>query len=41
MDALQAFLLGLMAAWTPSLIVLAWMLRRALGSKERQADVHG
>ena len=26
MSNLQAFLLGVMAAWTPSLILLAWML---------------
>jgi hypothetical protein len=24
----QAFFLGAMAAWTPSLLVLAWLLRR-------------
>jgi hypothetical protein len=27
MSALQAFFLGIMAAWTPSLIFLAWVLR--------------
>jgi hypothetical protein len=27
MDTLHAFLLGVMLAWTPSLIVLAWALR--------------
>ena len=26
-SALQAFFLGMMAAWTPSLILLAWVLR--------------
>jgi len=26
MSTLQAFLLGLMVAWTPSVLVLAWML---------------
>jgi hypothetical protein len=29
MDSLQAFLLGIMIAWTPSVLLLAWMLRRA------------
>jgi hypothetical protein len=27
MDILQAFFLGLMVAWTPSLVLLAWLLR--------------
>jgi hypothetical protein len=26
MSTLEAFFLGLMAAWTPSLLLLAWML---------------
>jgi hypothetical protein len=26
MTTFQAFLLGMMVAWTPSLLVLAWML---------------
>jgi hypothetical protein len=26
MTTLEAFLLGIMVAWTPSLLVLAWML---------------
>lgn len=26
MDAWEAFLLGMMMAWTPSVIVLAWLL---------------
>jgi hypothetical protein len=30
MSNTQAFLLGLMAAWIPSLIVLAWLLRRRM-----------
>ena len=30
MSTVQAFLLGMMVAWTPSLIVLAWVLRDAL-----------
>jgi hypothetical protein len=28
MSAMQSFLLGVMAAWTPSVIVLAWALRQ-------------
>jgi hypothetical protein len=28
MTTLQAFLLGMMVAWTPSLLVLAWFLFR-------------
>jgi hypothetical protein len=27
MDAIQAFLMGVMVAWTPSLVLLAWLLR--------------
>ena len=27
MSAMQYFLLGFMVSWTPSLIVVAWMLR--------------
>jgi len=35
MTALQIFLLGIMAAWTPSLVVLAWLIYRApLAAKE-------
>jgi hypothetical protein len=30
MSNTQAFVLGLMAAWTPSLIILAWLLRRSI-----------
>ena len=29
MDAVQAFLMGMMVAWTPSLVLLAWLLRDA------------
>jgi hypothetical protein len=28
MSTVQAFLLGFMTAWTPHLLLLAWMLRR-------------
>jgi hypothetical protein len=27
MDAVHAFFLGVMVAWTPSLLILAWYLR--------------
>jgi hypothetical protein len=27
MSTTQAFLLGVMAAWTPTLVILAWLLR--------------
>jgi hypothetical protein len=39
MSTLQAFLLGLMAAWTPPLILLAWMLRHRRGSEDRSGSV--
>jgi hypothetical protein len=29
MSALQGFFLGMMAAWTPSLVILGWILRDA------------
>ena len=29
MSTIQAFFLGMMVAWTPSLIVLAWLFRGA------------
>jgi hypothetical protein len=29
MNAVQCFLLGMMVAWTPTLVVLAWLLRWA------------
>jgi len=28
-DPLQAFLFGVMVAWSPSLLILAWLLLRA------------
>ena len=34
MSNIQAFILGLMAAWTPGLIILAWLLRRAIVDEE-------
>ena len=30
MSAMEYFLLGVMVSWTPSLIVLAWLVRPAL-----------
>ena len=29
MSGLQAFALGMMIAWTPSLVILAWLIIRA------------
>jgi hypothetical protein len=34
----QAFLLGMMVAWTPSLLLLAWLLRDAPILPEQQAQ---
>jgi hypothetical protein len=31
---IQAFILGLMAAWTPGLIILAWLLRHSIVDEE-------
>ena len=39
MEALQAFLLGMMAAWIPSMVLLAWMLRRDLTSQEEREEM--
>jgi hypothetical protein len=33
MSTSQAFLLGIMVAWTPSLIMLAWILRHSGGAQ--------
>jgi hypothetical protein len=36
MTTLQAFLLGMMVAWTPSLVLLGWfLLRRAISGPSR------
>jgi hypothetical protein len=40
MSNTQAFLLGMMAAWTPSLIILAWFLRRSVVDEHPTADEH-
>jgi hypothetical protein len=37
-DPVQAFFLGMMAAWTPSLVLLAWMLWRDAGSGHEQGQ---
>lgn len=34
MTATESFLLGIMVAWTPSLIVLAWLIGPAWKSEE-------
>jgi hypothetical protein len=41
MTALQAFLLGLMAAWTPCLLLLAWLLpyRPITDSEDQPSDL--
>jgi hypothetical protein len=39
MTALQAFFFGMMVAWTPSLILLAWMLWRDGTSQDELGDV--
>jgi hypothetical protein len=36
MNGLEVFLLGMMAAWTPSLLVLAWALWRAPTDPSRE-----
>jgi hypothetical protein len=37
MSVVEAFLLGMMAAWMPSLVILAWVLRDApLGASGEQ-----
>ena len=40
MNAVQAFFLGMMAAWTPAFIVLAWMLWRDTISQDEAGDEH-
>jgi hypothetical protein len=35
MIAMQSFLLGVMVAWMPSLIVLAWLLWREMQLEDR------
>jgi hypothetical protein len=39
MSAIELFLLGVMVAWTPSLVVMAWLLQSA--SEERREDELG
>jgi hypothetical protein len=40
MSTIQVFLLGMMAAWTPSVMALAWFLWRA-GPGDYQDERHG
>jgi hypothetical protein len=42
MTATQLFLFGIMVAWTPSLIVLAWLLQSAAspGLEDRQNSLY-
>jgi len=39
MTAAHAFFLGMMVAWTPSLLVLSWMLWQAAVSKDELSDL--
>lgn len=38
MSTVESFFLGIMAAWTPSLILLAWLLWRDAGSQDEFGD---
>jgi len=41
MSAMEYFLLGVMVSWTPSLVVLAWLVRPAINFNrdlEKQLD---
>jgi len=39
-DTFQAFFLGMMVAWTPGLVILAWLLLRASLRDERGSHHH-
>jgi hypothetical protein len=39
MTTLEAFFLGFMAAWTPSLVLLAWLLWRDAGSQNQPSGL--
>ena len=39
MNAVQVFFLGMMAGWTPSIILLAWMLWRDGIAQDEVGDV--
>jgi hypothetical protein len=41
MTTVQAFLFGMMVAWTPSLLVLAWLLLRVPPEDPAEFDVTG
>jgi len=38
MSTVQAFLLGVMVAWTPSLVILAWLLMRYEEDRDGRAN---
>jgi hypothetical protein len=42
MTTLQAFFLGMMVAWTPSLVLLAWMLAdtRVADLEDQSSGLH-
>jgi hypothetical protein len=40
MTPLQAFLLGMMVAWTPSLLVLGWFLLRRQTPEDQPNDAN-
>jgi hypothetical protein len=39
MSLLEAFFFGMMVAWTPSLIFIAWMLLHGAVSRDQVTDV--
>jgi hypothetical protein len=39
MSSLQAFFFGMIVAWTPSLVVLWWMLWRDTASQDELGDM--
>jgi hypothetical protein len=38
MSTVQAFLLGMMVSWTPSLVLLAWMLCHDAGLEDKASQ---
>jgi hypothetical protein len=39
MSVLEAFFFGMMVAWTPSLILIAWMLLHGAVSRDQVSDM--
>jgi hypothetical protein len=39
MSTVQAFLLGMMVAWTPSLGLVAWLLWRDVDTSDQMGDL--